>query len=369
MKRRQNRRANRKIPAILIVLFAVSLIGVFLNSNSRQSDLQASVTNSSNGSFGGSIDNNPIATDQLPSETPPRIIEAEAMQQIYSDFYGPSTDTTLGYLKRLAGLGWNSSAFLAVMNGSMELAGAKMMALNSERAQPVYFNIGVGEAQHPEYAVTQAYRQNGHYGVIIWLHLEQSAAAKPPAEFWSRDYGYPVAHEMRHVKRIFDSGLFDGHQASDDIGSSELFSEYLNNILKEHDIPAEFNTTSTAKEIDELGVVLETDNPKEIALNIDRINSLTIDLLTNDESLGAPTVAPPYMGQIVLAHYLRQAYAKPSVQRLNYSIRDSAFDEMDNLSTAFRNELYRAYSNETEAMQRIEKIYEEEAKQAVMKNS
>ncbi|MFH0957041.1 MAG: hypothetical protein V1813_04235 [Candidatus Aenigmatarchaeota archaeon] len=319
----------------------------------------------------GTTDNGQAASGQSSSAASShRIVQANAMQQIYSDFYGPPSDGNgPEYFAYLADIGWNETSFFGVINNSMEVAGTKMAVLDSGRTQPVLFNIGVGEAQQPEYATTQLYRQNGQYGVVIWLHLERSPTVTTPAKFWGRDYAYPVGHEMRHVERLFASGIFDGYQAGGDLGSSVLYQEYLVKTLNERSVPAEFNSTQTAASLDELGVVLETDDPKEIALNIDRLNSFTLDILRNDESLGASTVVPLYLEQIVLARHLSDAYNKPSVQKANYSIRESAFDQMDAFSTAFRNELYAAYPDDVEAMQRLEAIYEEEARQALMKNT
>jgi hypothetical protein len=356
MKTDKKGRDNRKILVVAIALFCVVMIAVFLfKPNNYQNNPLVSTPNSSSNS----------------SATPPyRIVQAEAMQQIYNDVYGPPLQNNmLEYFAYLADLGWNDSSFLEVINNSTELAANEIVLLDSNRTQPVFFNIGVGEAQEPEYAKTILYRQNGRYGVIVELHLERSPAGATPVEFWERDYAYPVSHEMRHVRRFFESGIFDSYQASDNISSDSLYQEYLDKILSEHKIPAEFNSTETAEDLDELGVVLETDNPDEIALNIDRLNSFTINILTNDESLGVSKVAPIYLEQIVLARHLKEAYAKPSVQRLNYSIRASAFDQMNAFSTTFRNELYRAYPGDAEAMQSLEAIYEQDAEQAVKENA
>lgn len=297
---------------------------------------------------------------------------ASAMQKIYNDFHGPQLDSTntISYFEQIASLGWNESLFTQVMVNTTELAANKIKPFNSGREQIVFLNIGVGEAQQPGYATSIFYRQNGAYGAIINLHLERSPPTTTPLIFWKGYYAFPVNHEMRHVIRFFKAGIFDDHQTNMDLDSSTVYEEYLEKILAEHNIPSEFNSTFTAEEIDELGVVLETDNPLEIAENIDRIlNSITLNQLKYDESMGAIDVAPIYLEQIVLARHLSQAYAKPSVQRRNYSIDTTYFDNLNLRSRALENELYQAYPDSKTAMQSLEAIYEEEADKAIMENA
>ncbi|MBU3913049.1 MAG: hypothetical protein KKE50_03055 [Nanoarchaeota archaeon] len=310
--------------------------------------------------------NNKLTSTKFPSKS-----QADSMQKIYNEFYGPplGNTNTISYFKQLVNLGWNESSFRTLLSNSSELAATQIQFLNSGRPQKVLLNIGVGEAQSPRYATTIFYRQNGQYGVIINLHLERSPTTSTSVKFWSRDYAYPLNHEMRHVKRFFESGIFNDYQTNNDLDSNTLYPKYLQKLLSEYNIPVEFNSTSTVASIDELGIVLETDDPKEIALNIDRLNSFTLDILKNDEDLGVSKVAPIYLEQIVLARHLLRAYEKPSIQRLNYTIRTSAFDQMNLFSTTFKDELYRAYPNDTKAMQNLEAIYEGEANKAIMENA
>ena len=304
---------------------------------------------------------------------------ANELLQIYqNDFYGPQiTDTnSIDYFNQLINLGWNESSFTQVMNNSFAFAMDKMQILNSNRTQPVLLNIGVGKALSPENARTLLYRQNGQYGIIIGLHLEiyPKPVYTSSVDFWENNDAWIVNHEMRHVKRLFESGLFDKDEAEknlgvDDTGSNILYSEYINGLMNKYNIPSEFNTTSTAQEIDELTVVLETDSPHEVALNLDRIlNSLTLAQLKYDESLGVNQVAPPYLEEITLANHLSQAYAKPSIQRQSHSMNSSIFDKLSSRSADLKAELYRAYPNDTKQMQDLEKIYEQEADKAILEN-
>ncbi|MCX6802584.1 MAG: hypothetical protein NT067_05760 [Candidatus Diapherotrites archaeon] len=354
----------------MAALFCVALAWIFLPN------LHAPTQNPSGNPAMTPDVNTPIAAE--PSVTPEyRITQAKAMQQIYDDFYGPPlSDNGLEYFAHLVDLDWNSSSFHQVISDSMDLALAKMEPPNSGRVQPVLLNIGVSGTQKLELAATLFYRQDGQYGVIIELHLERNPvgvtalnAGITPVYFWSNDYDYPVAHEMRHVKRFVEAGIFDDSLADENIDSAPLYQKYLVKLMNDYNFPADFNSALAADQLEELAVVLETDNPKEIALNIDRLNLFTIGILKNDESLGVQKIAPLYLMQIVLARHLSEAYAKPRVQKSNYSIRASAFDEMNVFSTSFRNELYNAYPENAETMQSLEAIYEEAAKQAIKENS
>ena len=366
---RMERTTTWKILFLAAALFcAIIGIGCLSKSNDTQTIPQTPISNSSGNLTVAPQTNGTIITMPIPSDG---MSQADKMRQVYVDFYGAQTpDNTPGYFERLANLGWTESSFREVINNSLNLEANQILILDSGRTKPVFLNIGVGQAQTPEYAKTWIYRQNGQYGVISELHLEMSPPGQTPVEFWTQDYAYPVNHEMRHVKKFFEAGIFDDNRQSGDLGSNALYSEYLDKTLMENDISSEFNTTGTAEDLDELEVVLETDNPQEISLNLDRLNNFTVDTFKNDVSVGVEKVAPVYLEQIVLARHLSEAYSKPSVQRLNYPIRSSAFERANTLfNTTIRDELYKAYPNDTDAMQKLEAIYEEAAKRAIMENT
>jgi hypothetical protein len=311
----------------------------------------------------------PCPVDNNNSNQVLRESEIIAMQQDFNEINMISLNGTDSeqYLESLVSLDWNESAFSQLMTNATNLVSPQLKSLNANRTNPVFLNFGIDDTQ-AEYAKTNVYYQNGSYGVIIILNLKRAPASKTAPEFWTRDYEYPINHEMRHIKRFFESGIFDKPRMSD-TGSVQLYGEYLSQMYMDLNMPSEFNSLSTLDKLEELLVVLQTNNPIEVALNIDRLNKFPLSQLKYDAELSAEEIVPVYLEQIVLARHLKDVYSKPSIQDQNYEIRQSAFDEMIYWSTTFRNELYRSYPNDANSIQALESIYEEEAQKAIQQNT
>jgi hypothetical protein len=299
-----------------------------------------------------------------------KLNKSELMQGVFNEFNMVQAEdiNTLKYFEELYVIGWDENSFRMILNDFTDFVGPQVNSINLTSKYPVFVNFGIKDLSSTIYMETNFYYSGGQYWLIIMPNLKKYPASSTALKFWMRDYNYPLAHEMRHVKRIIQSGIFDKPRSAQEVFSAELYREYTDYLLRDMNFPCKFNSQMTADDLEELIVVLQTDNPVEIALNIDRLNNFPINILENDVSLDAEIVVPHYLMQIVLARHLKEVYSKPSIKKTGYSIRDSAFDEMQTWSDKFRSKLYEAYPADTDSIKTLEEIFEKEAQKAVREN-